>query len=255
MYVSVFVKLVKDAHDKKFNDESMFSLLGAFKGVAAVGHILLKDALANVNYVGHSSSSYNLVQEADDTWREFEQEMDILEEKFRAVSKSTKAYQVGFPFISSHTVCPLPQLFCEIPGCDSVVWVLQILRPTMTHAMKHTIFFISAMVASHERVLGYVPGADSSSTMVAIWQNTVWFHLCLEFLFFGPITSANLAWRGFLQVPRGVEKSGLRMMGNPTLQGQVPVSCDWFKTDFLEKGLQIGLLCPRTYTTIIIMFG
>jgi hypothetical protein len=113
MYVSVFVKLVKDTNDKKFNDESIFSLLGAFRGVAAVGHILLKDALANVNYAGHSSSNHNLVQEADDTWREFEQEMDILEEKFRAVSKSTKAYQVGFPlyFVTQFVAC---LFFCEI---------------------------------------------------------------------------------------------------------------------------------------------
>ncbi|RLM66176.1 hypothetical protein C2845_PM16G21580 [Panicum miliaceum] len=130
MYVSSFVKLVKDAYDKKFNDESIFSLLGAFRGVAAVGRILLQDAVANVNYVGYSSLS--LVLDADDTsWREFEQKMNNLEEKFRAVSKSTKAYEI--------------------------------LRPTMTDAMKHTMFYISAVVGRHEMVLGYVPGTKGRS--------------------------------------------------------------------------------------------
>ncbi|CAN6236416.1 unnamed protein product [Urochloa humidicola] len=126
MYVSIFVKLVEDAHDKKFNDESIFSLLGAFRGVAAVGRIMLQNALANVNYIAYYSPKYCLVQKADDTWHEFDQKMNNLEEKFRAVSKSAKAYEI--------------------------------LRPTMTDAMKHTIFFISAMVGWHERVLGYVPG-------------------------------------------------------------------------------------------------
>ncbi|CAL5014594.1 unnamed protein product [Urochloa decumbens] len=126
MYVSIFVKLVEEAHDKKFNDESIFSLLGAFRGVAVVGQIMLQDALANVNYVGYYSPNYNLVQKVDDTWRQFDQKMNNLEEKFRAVSKSAKAYEI--------------------------------LRPTMTDAMIHTVFFISAMVGWHEGVLGYVPG-------------------------------------------------------------------------------------------------
>lgn len=143
MYVSIFVELVKDAHDKKFNDESVFSLLGAFRGVAAVGHILLQDAMANVNYVGYSSS---LVLDAEDTWREFGQNMNNLEEKFRAVSESTKAYEVG-----CHIYCPVP-LLCHVINYNSNVWLLQILRP------KLTIFFISAVVARHERVLGYAPG-------------------------------------------------------------------------------------------------
>ena len=61
MYVSSFVKLVKDAHDEKFNDESIFSLIGAFRGVAAVGRILLQSS------VRYSSSNYSLVLDADDT--------------------------------------------------------------------------------------------------------------------------------------------------------------------------------------------
>ncbi|RLM73328.1 hypothetical protein C2845_PM15G26070 [Panicum miliaceum] len=127
MYVSSFVKLVKDVYDKKFNDESIFSLIGAFRGVAAVGRILLQDALANVNYVGYSSSNSSLVLDAENTsWHEFEQKMNNLEEKFRAVSKSPKAYEI--------------------------------LRPTMTDAMKHTMFYILAVIGRYEMVLGYVPG-------------------------------------------------------------------------------------------------
>lgn len=158
MYVSIFVNLVKDAHDKKFNDESVFSLLGAFRGVAAVGHILLQDAMANVNYVGYSNS---LVLDADDAWRDFGQKMNNLEENFRAVSKSTKAYEVGYLNFSYLLTCS------SFASCyNSNVWVLQILRPTMTDAMILTIFFISAVVARHERVLGYVPGTYASS---AVW--------------------------------------------------------------------------------------
>ncbi|CAL5029738.1 unnamed protein product [Urochloa decumbens] len=128
MYVSIFVKLAKDTYDKKFNDESVFSLLGAFRGVAAVGHILLQDSLANVNYVGYSDS---LVLDADDTWRVFGQTMDNLEETFRVVSNSTKAYEV--------------------------------LMPTMVNAIIQTILFISDVVARHQRLLGYVPGTSRVS--------------------------------------------------------------------------------------------
>ncbi|PAN40655.2 hypothetical protein PAHAL_7G311200 [Panicum hallii] len=129
MYVSSFVKLVKDAYDKKFNDESIFSLIGAFRGVAAVGRILLQDTVANINYVGYSLPNYSLVLDEDNTsWREFEQKMNNLEEKFRAVSKSTKAYEI--------------------------------LRPTMAAAWIHTMLYISTVVGRHEMVLGYVPGTE-----------------------------------------------------------------------------------------------
>ncbi|KAJ1273099.1 hypothetical protein BS78_06G254400 [Paspalum vaginatum] len=126
LYVPIFVKLTEDTYNQKFNEESVLSLIGAFRGVAAVGHILLKDALANVNPVGHISSNHSSVQEADNAWREFEQKMNNLEEKFRAASNSTKAFQI--------------------------------LKPTMDDAMTLTMFFVSAVVARHERVLGYVPG-------------------------------------------------------------------------------------------------
>nr|CAB3488439.1 unnamed protein product [Digitaria exilis] len=96
MYVSIFVGLVKDAYDKKFNDESIFALLGAFRGVAAVGHILLQDTLAHFNYTEYSSSNYGVVLDSESVWCEFEQKMNNLEAKFRAVSKSTKAYEVGY---------------------------------------------------------------------------------------------------------------------------------------------------------------
>jgi hypothetical protein len=157
MYVSSFVKLVKDAYDKKFNDESIFSLIGAFRGVAAVGRILLQDTVANINYVGYSLPNYSLVLDEDNTsWREFEQKMNNLEEKFRAVSKSTKAYEVGTHYI----------IFCHMNGllpllCHVVILMLgylQILRPTMAAAWIHTMLYISTVVGRHEMVLGYVPG-------------------------------------------------------------------------------------------------
>lgn len=93
MYVSIFVKLAKDTYDRQFNDQSIFSLLGAFKGVAAVGHILLQDALANADYDGYSDS---LVVDTNDSWQEYRKKLSNLEDNFRAVSKSTKVYEVGY---------------------------------------------------------------------------------------------------------------------------------------------------------------
>jgi DUF1009 family protein len=109
MYVSIFVKLAKDTYDKKFNYESNFSLLGAFRGVAAVCHILLQDALENGNYAAYS---YSLVLDADDAWCDFEQKMNRLEERFREVPKSTKAYQVSNIIIFGHI-----KLFPSIVPC------------------------------------------------------------------------------------------------------------------------------------------
>ncbi|RCV35677.1 hypothetical protein SETIT_7G258900v2 [Setaria italica] len=118
MYVSIFVKLAKDTHDKKFNDESNFSLLGAFRGVAAVGHILLQDAVENAN---NAAYSYSFAREADDAWCDFEQKMYSLEERFRAVSKSNKAYEI--------------------------------LMRTMVDAMILAMFFISEVVLARTTVL------------------------------------------------------------------------------------------------------
>ncbi|WVZ87397.1 hypothetical protein U9M48_034037 [Paspalum notatum var. saurae] len=50
IYVPKFVKLAEDAYHKKFNDESLFSLIGAFRGVASVAHILLMDALKSIDH-------------------------------------------------------------------------------------------------------------------------------------------------------------------------------------------------------------
>ncbi|RLM73376.1 hypothetical protein C2845_PM15G26090 [Panicum miliaceum] len=97
MYVSVFVKLAEDTNHKKFNDESVFSLLGAFKGVAAIGHILVKDALESVNYVEYGSSNYSfLVQDTGNSWHEYEQNINNLEDKFRAALKNnSKMYEAS----------------------------------------------------------------------------------------------------------------------------------------------------------------
>ncbi|PUZ49166.1 hypothetical protein GQ55_7G304100 [Panicum hallii var. hallii] len=128
MYVSVFVKLAEDTYHTKFNDESLFSLLGALKGVAAIGHILVKDALESVNYVEYGSSNYSLlVQDTGNIWDEYEQNINNLEDKFRAALKDNfKIYEL--------------------------------VRPTMEKAMTHTILFVSQMVTRHDRVLSYTPG-------------------------------------------------------------------------------------------------
>ncbi|CAN6229764.1 unnamed protein product [Urochloa humidicola] len=127
MYVSIFVKLVEDTYQKNFNDDSVFSLLGAFRGVAAIGHILVKDALESVDHIEYGSSNYIfLVNDTDNSWHEFEQNINNLEGKFRAVlGNNSKMYEL--------------------------------LRPTTEKAIALTILFLSQMLTRHERVLGYIP--------------------------------------------------------------------------------------------------
>jgi hypothetical protein len=94
MYVSIFVKLAEDTYHQKFHVESVFSLLRAFRGLAAISRILVQDALANANYAEYTTSNYSFIHDIDNGCCEFELEMNNLEDKFREVSKSTKSYEV-----------------------------------------------------------------------------------------------------------------------------------------------------------------
>ncbi|TVU16302.1 hypothetical protein EJB05_39859 [Eragrostis curvula] len=125
-YVSIFVKLVEDTYHNRFHVESMFSLLGAFRGVAAISHILLQDALASVKDAEDITLNYNFVHDKDNGWHEFEQQLNNLEDKFREVSKSTKLYKL--------------------------------MRPTMEGAMTLTLFFVSKMDGRLKMALGKIPG-------------------------------------------------------------------------------------------------
>ncbi|TVU00448.1 hypothetical protein EJB05_54128 [Eragrostis curvula] len=125
-YVSIFVKLVEDTYHNRFHVESMFSLLGAFRGVAAISHILLQDALASVKDAEDITLNYNFVHDKDNGWHEFEQQLNNLEDKFREVSKSIKLYKL--------------------------------MRPTMEGAMTLTLFFVSKMDGRLKMALGKIPG-------------------------------------------------------------------------------------------------
>ena len=117
MYVSVFVKLAEVTYHKNFNHESVFSLLGAFKGVAAISHILVKDALESVNYVEYGSSNYSLlVQDTGNSWNEYEQNINNLEEKFRTVliNNNSNIYEVGYIVFSMHSLLPPILLCCNL---------------------------------------------------------------------------------------------------------------------------------------------
>ncbi|KAL6651934.1 hypothetical protein ACP70R_010859 [Stipagrostis hirtigluma subsp. patula] len=124
MYVSIFVQLAEDTYNKKFNHESVFSLLGAFGGLASISHIMFQDALANLNYADVSSLKYSsLGQDIENSRREYQQKMKNLEQNFRAsFSCNSKAYKL--------------------------------LRPTMTDAMILTMYFVFKMVARRETVIG-----------------------------------------------------------------------------------------------------
>ena len=172
MYVSVFVKLAEVTYHKNFNHESVFSLLGAFKGVAAISHILVKDALESVNYVEYGSSNYSLlVQDTGNSWNEYEQNINNLEEKFRTVliNNNSNIYEVGYIVFSMHSLLPPILLCCNLL---QLIWVLQLLRPTMEKAITLTILFVSQMVTRHERVLTYIPG-KVFFFFSAVWHKNV----------------------------------------------------------------------------------
>ncbi|RLM73592.1 hypothetical protein C2845_PM15G26080 [Panicum miliaceum] len=123
MYVSIFINLAEETYHKRFNVESVFSLLGALRGLAAISHILLQDALGpSPNCGSDSSSNCSLINEIDSARSEFQQRMNTLEDRFRAVSKSAKAYAL--------------------------------LRYTLFDAMMFTMFFVSNMVVKREMVPG-----------------------------------------------------------------------------------------------------
>ncbi|KAL6651492.1 hypothetical protein ACP70R_010417 [Stipagrostis hirtigluma subsp. patula] len=125
MYVASFVNLAEVTYHKKFNDESLLSLLGAFWGLAAISHILVEDAL---NYVEDSPSKYNLVHDIENSRREYEQKMKNLEHNFTAVVKKSNSRTYQF------------------------------LKPTMADAMNLTMLFVFNMITWREMILGYVPG-------------------------------------------------------------------------------------------------
>jgi hypothetical protein len=166
MYVSIFVKLAEDTYHKNFSDKSVFSLLGALRGVAAIGHILVKDALESVDHVEYGSSNYSLlVQDTDDSWHEFEQNINNLEHKFRAVQKNNSMiYEVGY-IVCFYSPSPFV-LCCNLTSTN----MFQLLRPTMEEAIALTILFVSQMVTRHERVLGYIPSKYSLSF---VWHENI----------------------------------------------------------------------------------
>lgn len=171
MYVSIFVKLAKDTYHKKFNDKSVFCLLGALRGVAAIGHILVKDALESVDNVEYGPSSYSLlVQDTDDSWHEFEQNINNLEHKFRAVLKSnSKIYEVRY-IVCFYSLYMVSFPFCVICCNLTFANMFQLLRPTMEEAIALTILFISQMVTRHERMLGYIP---SKYSFPFVWHENI----------------------------------------------------------------------------------
>ncbi|CAN6241100.1 unnamed protein product [Urochloa humidicola] len=135
MYVSIFVNLAEETYHKRFNVESVFSLLGALGGLAATSHILLEDALASSPNNGNDGlSNCSLVNETDSARSEFQLKMSTLEDRFRAISKSARAYEL--------------------------------LRHTLFDAMVLTMFFIYKMVAKRETVLRIDSGNEVYSFVV-----------------------------------------------------------------------------------------
>ncbi|KAL6844491.1 hypothetical protein ACP4OV_026164 [Aristida adscensionis] len=123
MYVSIFVQLADDAYHKKFAGESVFSLLGAFGGIAAISHIMIQDALASLNYADDDS----LVIHIEESRREYQQKMGDLERNFRAALS------------------------------DDIGKAYGLLRSTMTDAMILTMFFVYKMVCTREEAMGKSP--------------------------------------------------------------------------------------------------
>lgn len=91
----IFVNLAEETYHQRFNVESVFSLLGAFGGLAAVSHILVQDALASPNYRNNIMYNYPSINKIDIARSEFQQKMDALEDRFKAVLNSTKSGEVS----------------------------------------------------------------------------------------------------------------------------------------------------------------
>lgn len=129
MYVCIFLSTIDDTYQGKATMETIVSFLGALGGVAAISHILLQDALANLDS-GDSSSNYGPdcdVDRArmDKARREFEQKLNNLKHKFRT-APPYHAYKI--------------------------------LRPTLVDAIILTGSFVIMMTVNRKRALGQVQG-------------------------------------------------------------------------------------------------
>lgn len=112
MYVCIFLSTIDGTYQGKATMETIVSFLGALGGVAAISHILLQDALANLDS-GDSSSNYGPdcdVDRArmDKARREFEQKLNNLKHKFMT-APLYHAYKVGHILIGPK--CTLPLMF------------------------------------------------------------------------------------------------------------------------------------------------
>jgi hypothetical protein len=82
-YVSTFVRVAEDTHHRKADQETIILFLRAVRGLGAISHILLEDALFAANNIEGNSSEYTPYGDAGASNRIFQQKMTELEDNIR----------------------------------------------------------------------------------------------------------------------------------------------------------------------------
>uniref|UniRef100_A0A0D9X2Q7 Uncharacterized protein n=1 Tax=Leersia perrieri TaxID=77586 RepID=A0A0D9X2Q7_9ORYZ len=100
MYVDVFTAAADDSYGKKVSKDTMTSFLVALRGLAAVSHILLNDALEAVSHrlPRYSLSQYAFNSDVKAMYEDFELQMNEIEFNVNDASVA-EICQIAFPLI------------------------------------------------------------------------------------------------------------------------------------------------------------
>ncbi|KAF0907725.1 hypothetical protein E2562_020474 [Oryza meyeriana var. granulata] len=100
MYVNVFLAAADDSYHRKVSKGTVASFLGALRGLAAVSHILLEDAMEAVSHrlPRDSLSEYAFNSDVKDMYAEFERQMSELECEVRP-ALAPEMCKMAFPII------------------------------------------------------------------------------------------------------------------------------------------------------------
>ncbi|KAL6896573.1 hypothetical protein ACP4OV_007145 [Aristida adscensionis] len=129
-YVSTFLKIAEDTCHRKVDRASIISFLDALRGLAAISHILVEDALETVNNIEDGSSKYSPKYDAEALNHQFQCNMKQLEMNFAAASSDREA--------------------------------LKLLYSTVHDATKHASHFLIRMTTLRKNTLDYISHAPAT---------------------------------------------------------------------------------------------
>ncbi|CAN6219878.1 unnamed protein product [Urochloa humidicola] len=101
-YISTFLKIVEDTCHGKVDRKSIITFLDALRGLAAVSHILIKDALDVLNNIEDCSKSFRTVYDVDALNHELQCNMKECELNFTSAS-DTEAYELLWSTLTDAT--------------------------------------------------------------------------------------------------------------------------------------------------------